>query len=134
MIPILILALSILALCQFGVYLWRAAMISVAAEVLLNEMDTDDRGPSSVFAKRDFQSLAAVHDICPQFERPSLRLQFVRAYFRAVELLGSLSEESLPAVADWAKVEMEVCTRCMAVMVDHRLRSTQAHFAEVSSF
>ena len=134
MIPILILALSILALCQFGVYLWRAAMISVAAESLLNEGDTADLDHSSLFDKHDFQALAAVHDICPQFERPSIRLQFVRAYFSAVQLLKSLSEESLPAVAGWAKVEMEVCTRCMAVMVDHRLRSTQAHLAEVSSF
>jgi hypothetical protein len=127
--PIIVLTLSLAALSQFGLYLWRAALISVAATSL-----TVDENSSTLLKNKDFQSLAAIHDICPQFGRPGLRLQFVQAYYQAVQGITNLCEKHLPAVREWAAVEMSVCTRAAAVLVDQRMRSTQACFAEVSSF
>ncbi len=127
--PIIVLTLSLAALSQFGLYLWRAAIISVAATSL-----AADDSCSMLMKNKDFQSLTAIHDICPQFGRPGLRLQFVQVYYQAVQGIASLCEMRLPAVREWAAIEMSVCTRAAAVLVDQRMRSTQACFAEVSSF
>ena len=127
--PIIVLTLSLAALSQFGLYLWRAAIISVASESLAT-----DESSSILLNNKDFKSLTAIYDMCPQFGRAGLRLQFVQAYYQAVRGIATLCKTHLPAVREWAAVEMSVCTRAAAVIVDQRLRNTQACYAEVSSF
>ena len=127
--PIIVLTLSLAALSQFGLYLWRAAIISVASESL-----AADESSSMLLNNNDFKSLMAIHDICPQFGRPRLKFQFVQAYYQAVQAIASLCQKQLPAVREWAGVEMSICTRAAAVLVDQRTRNTQACYAEVSSF
>jgi hypothetical protein len=136
MIPVLILALSAVAMTQFGLYLWRAAIISIAAEAYSGEGSESGSGgkPSNPLHKHDFHSLSAIHDICPTFERPSLHLQLVRVYYQAIQVIGNLCEERISSIANWAAVELDLCTRCAAVLVDQRRRSTQACFVEASSF
>ena len=128
--PIVVLTLSLAALSQFGLYLWRAAIISVAADVF----DGSGESSTTLLDNKDFKSLTAIHDICPQFGRPGLKLQFVQAYYQAVQGISSLSQKRLPSVREWAAVEMSVCTRAAAVLVDQRMRSTQACYAQISSF
>jgi len=127
--PIVVLTLSLAALSQFGLYLWRAAILSVAAESL-----SADEKTTTLLNNKDFKSLTAIHDICPQFGRPGLKLQFVQAYYQAVQGISNLCRMGLPSVREWAAVEMSVCTRAAAVLVDQRMRSTQACYAQVSSF
>ncbi len=136
MIPVLILALSAVAMTQFGLYLWRAAIISIAAESYSGggSYSGGDGKPSNPLHKHDFHSLSAIHDLCPTFERPSYHLQLVRAYYRAVQVVGDLCEERISSIANWAAIELDVCTRCAAVLVDQRRRSTQACFVEARSF
>ncbi len=127
--PIIVLTLSLAALSQFGLYLWRAAIISVAATSLAAQ-----EGSSTLLKNQDFQSLKAIHQICPQLGRAGLRLQFVQAYYQAVKGLASLCQFRMPKVGEWAAVEMNMCTRAVAVLVDQRMRNTQACYAQVSSF
>ncbi|MGH9701969.1 MAG: hypothetical protein ACRD4K_01230 [Candidatus Acidiferrales bacterium] len=127
--PIVVLTLSLAALSQFGLYLWRAAVLSVAAESL-----SADESTTILLNNKDFKSLTAIHDICPQFGRPGLKLHLVQAYYQAVQGISNLCSMRLPSVREWAAVEMSVCTRAAAVLVDQRMRSTQACYAQVSSF
>ncbi len=127
--PIIVLTLSLAALSQFGLYLWRAAILSVAATSL-----TAQEGSSTLVKNQDFQSLKAIHQMCPQLGRPGLRLQFVQTYYQAVKGVATLCKMRMPKVGEWAAVEMSMCTRAAAVLVDQRMRSTQACFAQVSSF
>jgi hypothetical protein len=136
MVPALILALSAVAMTQFGLYLWRAAIISIAAESYSDGGSCSGGGGkrSNPLHKHDFHSLSAIHDICPTFERPNMHLQLVRAYYRAVQVIGNLCEERISPIANWAAVELDLCTRCAAVLVDQRRRSTQACFVKASTF
>ena len=135
MIPFCILTASTLALSQFGFYLWRAAIISIAAESYSSNGPSGGGGKSSnSLHKHDFRSLSAIHDLCPTLQRPSLNLQLVTAYYQAVQAIGNLCEARISFISNWAALELDVCTRCAEVLVDERRRSTQAFFAEVSSY
>lgn len=135
MIPVFILALSALAMTQFGLYLWRAAIISIAAESLSGDGPNSGGGnrPNSLH-KHDFQSLSAIHDICPKFERPSVQLQLVRAYYQAIRAIGDVCETRISSISKWAAIELDVCTQCAEVLVDQRRRDTQACFVQASSY
>lgn len=136
MTPVLILALSAVALSQFGLYLWRAAIISIAAEFCSEGGPYSGGGgipPNSLY-KHDFQSLSAIHDICPTLAQPSMQLQLVRAYYQAIQVISSLCEERVSSIATWAATELEICTLCAAALVNQRSRSTQACYLEAGSF
>ncbi|MGH9701968.1 MAG: hypothetical protein ACRD4K_01225 [Candidatus Acidiferrales bacterium] len=134
MIPFFVLTASALALSQFGFYLWRAAIISIAAESYSSNGPYGGRKASNSLHKHDFRSLSAIHDICPTLQRPSLNLQLVRAYYQAIQAIGDLCEARISFISNWAALELDVCTRCAEVLVDQRRRSTQACFAEASSY
>ncbi len=136
MTPTLILALSAMALSQFGLYLWRAAIISIAANSLTGEGPYGSGGgkQSNSLHKHDFHSLSAIHDICPALARPSIQLRFVRAYYQAIQLIGSICKERISSIANWAAIELEICTLYAAALVDQRRCKTQACYVEAGSF
>jgi hypothetical protein len=136
MTPILILALSALALSQFGLYLWRAAIISIAANSFTGDGPYGSGGgkQSNSLQKHDFHSLSAIHDICPALARPSIQLQFVRAYYQAIQLIGGVCKERISSIANWAAIELEICTLYAAALVDQRRCKTQACYVEAGSF
>ena len=124
MISALILVFSVAALTQFGFYLWRAAVINLAAaDVSHNALEN-----------KDFQALAALNQICPALNSATPRIALVRTYYRAVAWLSASLRSLLPSAADWAEREMATCSRYMAVVVDQRLQSNQACFAALRSF
>jgi hypothetical protein len=124
MFAALILVFSLAALAQFGFYAWRAAVITFAAAVVLD----------NTLENKDFQALAALNEICPALNTSTPRIGLVRIYYRAVERLSALLRSSLPSVAGWAEREMATCARYMAVVVDQRLQRNQACFAALRSF
>jgi len=132
----LILALSVVALGQFGLYLWRAAIISIAAESISGNGSYGGGGgrQSNSLYKHDFHALSAMHDICPTLSRPSVQLRLVRAYYRAIQRISDLCDRRITSIASWAATEMEICTLCVAELVNQRSRSTQACYIQAGSF
>jgi hypothetical protein len=124
MISGLILVFSMAALAQFGFYMWRATVITLAAT------DVSD----NTLENKDFQALAALNEICPALNVSTPKIGLVRIYYRAVEWLSASLRASLPSAADWAEREMATCARYMAVVVDQRLQQNQACFAALRSF
>lgn len=123
MIPVLILAFSVLALAKFGMAQWRLILLS-AADYQLSEslhfstgLDADAIGP------RDFGKLKGFCDgLSPEMKSTSCWLKEVSLYYRMVALV-----EKLPVLSLWANREMQLCSRYAAVVLDQNLAMNLDH-------
>jgi hypothetical protein len=123
MISAFILVISVAALIQFGIFSWRAAFLSVAAlpvsEGVSNLMDME--------SSSDFTQAAQWLELSPNLAGRERRGLGVRAYHAALQFMSSLG-------ISWAQDEMSNCTRYMAVLVDERLQSNRACYADICSY
>ncbi len=123
MISAFILVISVAALIQFGIFSWRAAFLSVAAlpvsEGVSNLMDME--------SSSDFRQAAQWLELSPNLAGRERRGLGVRAYHAALQFMSSLG-------ISWAQDEMSNCTRYMAVLVDERLQSNRACYADMCSY
>ena len=123
MISALILVISVAALIQFAAFSWRAAFLSVAAlpvsEGVSNLMDME--------TSSDFSQAAQWLELSPNLAGNERRTLGVRAYHAALQFMSSLG-------ISWAQGEMSNCTRFMAVLVDERLQSNRACYADICSY
>ena len=134
MLAALIFVMSVAALAQFAVFTWRAGLLSMAEQPLSQELcKTAGISASSIGAK-DFEALSSLQQMCPELKQASHELWPVRAYFQVVRVLAWLGGAKLPIWAAWANREMATCTRYLAVVMDQRLQSNKACFAQVRSY
>ena len=135
MIAALIFVISMAAAVQFVVFSWRAALLSIAAKPL---SETGHRAIDLVagcLEPEDFRAVSALHQVCPDLTSAKNRKMWhVRAYYRTLEFVQSVSHAVLPAFSAWSLREMSACTRYAAVVVDQHLQHNRACIAELHSF
>lgn len=135
-----ILVISTAALVQFAVFTWRAGLLRVASQPILDQDEANSTEASRNFLNgKDFKEVLARQDLCPDLDTgsaPSLRP--VRMYYSLLRTLHSLGNlivsPGAPGFGGWTQREMALCTRYAAVVLSHRVQSNQALAAEVRSF
>ena len=127
MIAAILFMVSIVALVQFGLYYWRAIISGVAIQPISDRIRTAAGITAPQIGAQDFHSILSLHDLSPDLRGPNGSFLGVRAYYSAVEKLGSL----IPAMASWANAEMLTCSRYVAVLVDQHLERNVVCAAEV---
>jgi hypothetical protein len=133
MFAAMLLAISIVALSQFALYYWRAILAGVAAQPVSERVLAAANLEAGRMNGRDFEKLAGLHDLTPELAPDGGGLTLVRAYYRIVEGLGSLSGVRIPAVAEWCERERVICARFAAVQIDRRLQANLALMAALRS-
>ena len=123
MFAAMLLAISIVALSQFALYYWRAILAGVAAQPVSDRVLAAARLDSGRMKAQDFEMLAGLHELTPNLRSNGGGLTLVRAYYRIIEGLGSLSNAHMPAVAEWCERERVICARYAAVQIGLRLQA-----------
>jgi hypothetical protein len=134
MIAALIAAFAMVALLQFSLSWWRAAMADATSRPFSERMKAVAAHCGLSMESEDFDALRGLLESCPELDGQGQGIRRVQLYYRALSWLRMLSARALPALADWASKEMALCSRYAAVMVDQRLARTQALMAELRSF
>jgi len=129
MFSALLLAISIVALAQFGLYYWRAVLTGVAAQPISNRVLEAAQLEEPDLRGKDFEKLAGLLALTPELEGHGDSLGPVRAYYAVVGFLGSLS----PAFSAWSEQERVLCARYTAVQVERRLEANLAQAASLRS-
>jgi hypothetical protein len=140
LIAAFILVISTAALVQFAVFTWRAGLLRVASEPILDQAEADSTEASrNLLNGKDFKEVLARQDLCPDLDSgsaPSLRP--VRMYYSLLRMLHSLGNlivsPGAPGFGGWTQREMALCTRYAAVVLSQRVQTNQALAAEARSF
>jgi|ERR1700716_3521387 hypothetical protein len=127
MIAAILFMVSGVALIQFGLHYCRAIMYGVATQPISDRIRTAARIDTAQVGAGDFRTLLSLHDLSPDLRGPNGSFFGVRAYYSAVEKLGSL----VPAMQTWANAEMLTCSRYVAVLVDQHLERNLVCAAQV---
>ena len=133
MFAAMLLAISIVALSQFALYYWRAILAGVAAQPVSDRVLAAANLEAARMKGQDFEKLAGLHDLTPELGPDGGGLTLVRAYYRIVEALGTLSGVRMPALAEWCERERVICARFAAVQIDRRLQANLALAAALRS-
>lgn len=131
-----ILVISLAALIQFAVFSWRAGLLSVAAQPLLNQADMAS-APANLLQSNDFEHMAAYQELCPEIGADAgQNLRSVRLYYGFLQFLSGLGSSAIEATTPngWMQREMALCTRYAAVVLSQRMERNQALAAEVRSY
>jgi hypothetical protein len=136
LIAAFIFVMSMAAVIQFAVLSWRAGLIRVASEPLAAEWQALAASTAKSMISDGFVNITAYSKLCPDIEAGSVpKLWSVRAYYRGLQLLGSLGEAIEPLRnIQWASREMALCTQYATVTLAQRLERNQAQLAAVRSF
>lgn len=134
MIAVLILTVSIVALCQFGLYYWRALLAGVAAQPVFNGILEAARVENGLVTGGDFAMLAGLHDLTPDLNPARGGLGFVRLYYRIADGLGAVAGRCMPVVAGWSERELAICARYAAVHIDRRRQANLELAASARSY
>lgn len=129
MFAALIFAISAAALAQFGVFTWRAGLLSLAEQPLSEQICEIAGISANSIGQKDFETLSSLHKVCPELKQASRELWSVRVYYQVVRSLGWLGGSK-----PWASREMALCTRYVAVVIDQRLQRNRACLAQLSSY
>src|ERR1700742_2766312 len=113
-----ILAFSLVALIRFGVLYCRGILLRTAELPVSEEVRTAARLSGEEITGRDFAALADMHSMTPG---GSGGVTLVKAYYRAVQLVGAIGKTQA-ACAAWAEEEMAACARYVGVQIDGRLQ------------
>lgn len=117
MIAAILFCVSIVAFGQFGVYYWRATIANTATRQVSDRLRVAAGISTASVGSRDFRAILSVHDLTPDLRGASGTYLAVRAYYSIVETLGHV----IPWVTGWSEVEMVMCSRYVAVLVDQHL-------------
>jgi hypothetical protein len=133
MLSAMILAISTVALAQFGVFYWRAVIIGVAAEPISERVLEAAQVSGGRLSARDFGALAELHELTPDLQSSHRGLGLVRFYYKLMQLVETACGSRVPAVAAWADKESLICARYAAVLIDRRLEANLALAASIRS-
>jgi len=133
MFSAMLLAMSIVALAQFGLYYWRAVVSAVAAQPVSEQVLAAARVGTGILSGDDYRSLAQLHKLTTDLCSQRSGLGFVPLYFRFIHAVGTLATGRVRALADWAESERVLCARYAAVQVDRRLQANLALAASIRS-
>jgi hypothetical protein len=122
MVSIFILAFSGFALVKFGIAQWRAIWITTANQPLSDSLQLTAGIDGAAVTAGDFGTLMHLcNELSPDLKKKSPWLREVSMYYRAVEKLEHAFRVKFPAVSAWAKGEMQICSRYVAVVLDQSL-------------
>ena len=127
MIATVLLFVSIVTLAHFGLYYWRAMIISVSALPVSDRVRVAARITATEIGSHDFGAILSTHNLVPDLRGSGGSFRAVRTYYAVVEKLGHM----IPATAKWADSEMTTCSRYAAVLVDQHLERNLACAAQM---
>jgi hypothetical protein len=133
MFSAMLLAISAVALVQFGVYYWRALVVSEAAQPVSQQVLDAASADASTLCGEDYRTLAQLHELTPDLCFRHSGLGLVPAYFKFIHVIGTLAAGRISALAAWAEGERAMCARYVAVQVERRLQSNLALAASIRS-
>jgi len=120
MVSILILVFAAFALVKFGISQWRAIWITTANQPLSDSLQVTAGIDGAAIGAGDFGTLLHLcNELSPDLKSPWLRE--VSVYYRLAEKLEHAFRVKLPAISAWAKGEMQICSRYVAVVLDQNL-------------
>jgi len=131
MFAAMLLAISVVALCQFALYYWRAVLMGVAAQPLSNCVLEAANVADRALNGADFAKLAGLHALTPELKTDKGGLNLVRAYYTLVGKISELFGQLAPNLAQWTAQEQALCARYAAVQIDRRLQSNLAQAASM---
>ena len=127
MVAVIIFAVSIGALAQFGLYYWRATISGVAAQAISDRIRVAAGITHATIGAQDFHNILVLNNLSPDLRGPNGNFRTIRAYYAMLEKLGGL----VPGIARWADAEMATCSRYLAVLMDEHLERNIACAAQV---
>jgi hypothetical protein len=127
MIATVLLFVSIVTLAHFGLYYWRAMIISASALPVSDRLRVAARITATEIGSHDFGAILSTYKLVPDLRGSVGSLRAVRTYYAVVEKFGHM----IPATAKWAEAEMTTCSRYAAVLVDKHLERNLACAAQV---
>jgi hypothetical protein len=127
MIAAILLCVSIVACGQFGLYYWRAMILSMSALPVSDRLRVAAKIATTQVGSRDFAAIMSTHDLVPDLRGPSGSFRAIRAYYAVVEKLGRL----IPSLAKWSEAEMITLSRYAAVLVDQHLERNMICAAQI---
>ena len=133
MFSAMLLAISVVALGQFGVFYWRAVVAGVAAQPVSQQVLDAASMDAKTISGEDYQTLVQLHELTPDLSSQRGTLGLVPVYFKLIHAIGTLATGRISVLADWAEKERTLCARYAAVQVDRRLKSNMALAASMRS-
>ena len=122
MVAVFILVFASFALVKFGIAQWRAIWITTASQPLSDSLQLTVGIDGAAIGGGDFRTLMNLCDeVSPDLMKKSPWLREVSIYYRVVEKLDNAFRMNLPAISAWAKGEMQICSRYVAVVLDQNL-------------
>ena len=122
MVSVFILVFAAFALVKFGISQWRAIWITTANQPLSDSLRVTAGIDGAAIGAGDFGTLVHLcNELSPDLKKKSPWLREVSVYYRAVEKLEHAFRVKLPAISAWAKCEMQICSRYVAVILDQSL-------------
>ena len=122
MIALFILVFSTFALARFAVAQWRAIWITAANQPLSDEFRLATGIGEGTVAVQDFGTLIRLcNKLSPDLYKQCAWLKEVSTYYRILARMERLFSLNLPSVANWAKNEMQICSRYIAVVLGQSL-------------
>ncbi len=133
MFSAILLAISVVALAQFGVFYWRAVVAGVAAQPVSQQVLDAASMDAMTISGEDYRALVQLHELTPDLSSQRGTLGLVPVYFKFIHAIGTLATGRISFLADWAENERALCARYAAVQVDRRLQSNMALAASMRS-
>jgi hypothetical protein len=122
MLSIFILVFAGFALMKFGIAQWRAIWITTANQPLSESLQLTAGIDIAHVGASDFDTLLNLcNELSPDLKKKSPWLREVSVYYRAVEKLEHAFRVKLPTFSTWARNEMQICSRYVAVVLDQSL-------------
>jgi hypothetical protein len=133
MFAAMIFTIAILALCQFGLFYWRAVIAGVASLPVSDRVLEAAHLESGEFCGADFERLATLLGMTPELKSGNGKLGMVGAYYCFVKSMGAAFGKMSPAVVSWSERESVLCARYAAAQIERRLQSNLAQLASIHS-
>jgi hypothetical protein len=134
MLSLILLIVSMAAMIQFSVYYWRSLVAGVAAQPVPSRVCMAAGLEHDAPGAEDFGALLSLHRLTPGLEGRPAKLSALQVYYKAMNGVQSAVSNRMPAIQNWAKSEMALCSRYVAVMVGERLDRNLACATAMRSF
>lgn len=126
MAPI-ILCVSMIMACRFGLHYWRAMISKVAAQKVSDYLRSAIEISSAASNTNGFRAMLSLLNMTPGLRGSAGRFRAIRTYYFVIETLGRF----VPSMKNWSETEMATCSRYLAVLLDRRLERNIAWASEM---